>query len=158
MYSPRAETSGKTHTVRITSAGMLTSNRRVNLHFKSILEDFVVTSAAFPATATSSMIFVSDVPRSWTRTSTEVYPIGTDAIVQHLTNLPQLEKLDIRNAKWLSTVNVESLLFDCPILTTINFLGSGDVVDDPNYVVGGTEETMFWAIKGTRKDVAEMFG
>lgn len=93
------------------------------------------------------MIFESDVPRSWTQSSTEVHPIGTDAIIQHLTNLPHLEKLDIRNAKWLSTANVESILLDCPVLTTINFLGSGD---------GGPDETNFWAIKGTRNNLAEM--
>ncbi len=143
-------------TIGISSTAMLMSNRRVNLHFKSVLEDFVVTSTAFPATAASSMVFVSDVPRSWTQSSTEVYPISTDAITQHLTNLPHLEKLDIRNAKWLSTDNVESILFGCAILTTINFLGSGSSVDDPIYVEGGPEARIAWAIKGTRKDVAKI--
>lgn len=142
-------------TIGFPSTSTLISNRRVNLHFKSILEDFVVNSAAYPATATKSMIFVSDVPRSWTQASTEVQPISADAIIQHLTTLPHLEKLDIRNAKWLSVENVKSILMDCPGLMTINFVGSGTVVKDPNRVVGGPEESSPWAIKGSRKDVVE---
>jgi len=101
------------------------------------------------------MVFVSDVPRSWTKASREVQPISTDAIIQYLTNLPHLEKLDIRNAKWLSAENVKSILMDCPGLMTINFVGSGTIAEDPNRVAGGPEESVPWAIKGSRKDVVE---
>jgi len=44
---------------------------------------------------------------------------------------------------------------DCPGLMTINFVGSGTIAEDPNRVVGGPEESVPWAIKGSRKDVVE---
>lgn len=102
------------------------------------------------------MVFVSDLPRSWTEPSREVQPVSTDLIIEHLTRLPYLEQLDIRKAKWLSRDNVELLVLLCPSLVKVDFLGSGNVKDDSPTSGVGHKDSVFWAIKGPKQLLAEL--
>ena len=124
--------------------GMLTIPREVALGVNFFEKDYIIKSSAYIPTALSSMIFVSDVTRSWTHNSTEIELITSDFIIRQLPLLQYLHKIDICDASWLTTENVETILSGCPNLKDINFLGSGNSM-----------ATIPWAIRGSRMEIAE---
>ena len=134
--------------------GMLTIRRQVILDINHLEKDYIIKSPAHLPTALSSVVFVSDIPRSWTHNSAEIEPVTTDSIIRQLPLLPHLETLHIRRAQWLSTKNVETILSGCLMLKHINFLGSGNitVAIDSGAI---TESSDCWAICGSKKKVAK---
>ena len=90
----------------------------------------IKTSAYTPAT-TSSLAFVSDVPKSYTAQSAATKVINTDRMVIQLALLPHLEKLTIRTGRWLSINCIKAVLFICTRHSELNLSGVDTERIDP---------------------------
>ena len=130
----------------------LISDRQLELHLRQLQTDYIIRSPAHPPTASSSMIFASEVSRSWTHNSFETEPCTISTVLQQMTNLPYLETLHIRKAALLTTEHVATILFCCPSLKQVDLSGSGKPTDDPDlWHEVLTEASKFWIIKRIRK-------
>lgn len=133
----------------------LTQPRTLNLTRLKLASDFLLCSPStistrtpttyrtYVPTATTSLLFVSDVPKSWTWRSTDLQPVYTDFVVSHIIPLDHLKELKARHNLWLNTNRVQMLVYEdgCKNLERVDFRGSG-MQKDP-----------IWAVKGSRKDV-----
>ncbi len=68
---------------------------------------------------------------------------GTD-IIMYMTKLPQLETVRVKKGFWLSTELVKRMVDDCSRLQHLNLHESG------------MKQKMPWAIKGTKKEIADI--
>lgn len=118
---------------------ILTTQRKVTLSVTNVVEDWLIRSTVYPPTASSRLIFASDVPFSWTYKSRDVKFIPPYAIVQYLIRLP-VEHLSINKASWLSEFNARELVTGCRELEMTDFRDSG-------------AKGARWAIKGTNHEV-----
>ncbi|CAG8952323.1 hypothetical protein HYFRA_00001068 [Hymenoscyphus fraxineus] len=73
-----------------------TSLKALNLSRLQLAGDFLVLSPLFPPTATTKMVFVSDVPKSWTWASDDLKPVYADDIIRAIVGLSELEVLKAR--------------------------------------------------------------
>lgn len=134
----------------------LTSNRQVKLNFGALTSDDLIESPKYPPTAVSGLLFGSDLARSWTQGSADVESVQPNFLVQHLLNLPKLEKLQIQNAPWLTWQDVRGILWNCPRLRKVDFRQSGKLVRDQASVVSGNTANwgIPWAMKGSSRKCA----
>lgn len=67
-----------------------------------------------------------------------------------------LEKVQIRNAPWLTGEDVLAIVCNCPRLRKVDFRGSGKIMRDQALIISGktAEWEIPWAIKGSRKACA----
>jgi len=124
----------------------LTYSRKVDLSYLSIAADYAIKTSSHPPTAFTSLIFVSDVPKSWTWRPKDLQQVHGKDIVEYMTNLPQLEKVRIKKGFWLSTELVSRMVDECDRLRMLNLRESG------------MKQQMPWAIKGTREEVKKILG
>ncbi|KAI9880315.1 MAG: hypothetical protein M1830_004194 [Pleopsidium flavum] len=118
--------------------------KKLDLSHLSIAADYAIKSSSHPPTASTSLIFVSDVPKSWTWRPMDLQQMyGTD-IIKYMTNLPQLETIRIKKGFWLSTELVKRIVEDCSRLLQLNLSESG------------MKQKMPWAIKGTKKEISDI--
>jgi hypothetical protein len=116
--------------------------KKVNLSRVQIASDFIVASPEHPATADSGLIYVSDVPKSWTWHSSELAPIYADEIVSWLTRLDGLEVVTAKSCLWLTTARVERFLRE-----------SGEKLGKVDFRESGMKKEVRWAVKGKRRAV-----
>ena len=122
----------------------LTCFRKLDLSYLSIAADYAIKTTSHPPTAFTSLIFVSDVPKSWTWRPKDLQQVHGKDIVEYMTNLPQLERVRIKKGFWLSTDLVRQMVEDCGRLRMLNLRESG------------MKQKMPWAIKGTREELKEV--
>lgn len=130
------------------------SNRQLKLNFGSLTNDDLIKSLNYPSDAISGMVFGSDLARSWTQGSADVDSVPPSFLIRHLTSLLKLEKVQIRNAPWLTGEDVQDILWNCPRLQKVDFRDSGKLLKDQALVVSGktAKWEIPWAIKGSKKD------
>ena len=124
----------------------LTGSRKLDLSYLSIAADYAIKTSSHPPTAFTSLIFVSDVPKSWTWRPKDLQQVHGKDIVDYMTNLPQLERVRIKKGFWLSTELVKRMVDECGRLQMLNLRESG------------MKQKMPWAIKGTREKLKEVLG
>ncbi|TAQ91466.1 hypothetical protein B7494_g169 [Chlorociboria aeruginascens] len=118
--------------------------RKVNFSRLQVASDFSILSPAYPASSTTSLIFVSDVPKSWTWRSSELTPIYADEIISWLKGLAELEVMKAKNFLWLNTQRVAVLMSECRALRKVDFRESG------------MQRDVRWAVKGSKEEVARI--
>lgn len=123
----------------------LTFSRKLDLSYLSIAADYAIKASSHPSTAFTSLIFVSDVPKSWTWRPKDLQQVHGRDIIDYMTNLPQLEKVRIKKGFWLSTELVRRMVDECGRLQMLNLRESG------------MKQKMPWAIKGTRGELKAIF-
>ncbi|KAI9713309.1 MAG: hypothetical protein M1812_006668 [Candelaria pacifica] len=116
--------------------------KTIDLSYLSIAADYRINSSAYPATAFTSLIFVSDVPKSWTWAPTETTPLSGADIVDSIIQQPLLESIRIKKGLWLSTELITRIVNDCPRLQRLSLRQSG------------MRQGASWAIKGSKDEVA----
>jgi len=117
---------------------MLTVSRKVILHVDWLVADYLIQSPAYPPTALSSMIFVSEVSGQWEHDNPEIERVTNNAIITQLLNLEHLETLYILDAEWLAKSHMETILLGCPHLKDVNLNGSDrNFFYDEDYEYGG---------------------
>ena len=80
----------------------------------------MIRSAACPPTALLDLVFVSDVPKSWTDTEL----INTNGIIQQPIRLSYLEKATIQTSQWLSIDSIKTIFCNCPRLKYLTASGA----------------------------------
>lgn len=118
--------------------------RKIDMSYLSLAADYAILPSSKAPTAFTKLIFVSDVPKSWTWRTTEIQSISGTNIVESIVKLPQLESIRIKKGVWLSTDLITTLVRRCPKLETVNFKGSG------------MAQGMKWAIKGSRDELRQI--
>ena len=114
------------------------------MSYLSLAADYAIVPSSKAPTAFTKLIFVSDVPKSWTWHANEIHPISGTNIAESIVKLPQLESLRIKKGIWLSTDLVTILVRRCSKLEKVNFKGSGMM------------QGMKWAIKGSRDELLQI--
>lgn len=142
------------------STRLLTFNRRIKLNFAALASDDLIESLSYPSNAISGLVFGSDLARSWTQGSADVESVQPNFLVTHLTSLLQLEKIQIRNAPWLTEEDVQGILQSCPRLKQVDFRDSGKLTRDQALVVSAKTARweIPWACKGSREFLAGRIG
>lgn len=124
--------------------------RVVNLSRCQLADDHLVQDVDYPPNAWTGLIYVSDVPKSWTSKSwtwksDELRPVYNMHVVEQLVKLEHLETIIAANWVGLSTGMVREL---------VN-LGQGSL-EKVDFMGSGLEKEKAWAIKGSRKEVKEI--
>ncbi|KAK9478089.1 hypothetical protein V1514DRAFT_332190 [Lipomyces japonicus] len=114
--------------------------QHINLSYLPLAADYLVTSKKYVPTAFSSLLFVSDVPKSYTwheDETTQVY--SHRELVAALLELTELRSLKLRNLVWINK-DVVSRIVNMPTLplSYIDCRGCGMTRSNP------------WAIEGDR--------
>ncbi|KAI9848630.1 MAG: hypothetical protein M1838_000469 [Thelocarpon superellum] len=117
--------------------------RKLDLSYLTLTADYAITSSAHRPTAFTSLIFVSDVPKSWTWRATEIRSVKVTDLVEAMVRLPRLECLRIKKGLWLTSDLVTRLVSTSPSLHKANFRGSG------------LGSGLSWAIKGGRQEILD---
>ena len=135
---------------------LLTSNRTLKLSFGALTNDDLIESPNCPSNAVSGLVFGSDLARSWTQGSADVESVQPNFLIRHLPALLKLEKVQIQHAPWLTGEDVQSILWDCPRLSEVDFRHSGKLLRDQALVVSGkaAKWVIPWAIKGGKDNCA----
>ena len=156
MYLLRAPKLGDAPGPFPSQSNLLIPNRRFKLDFGGLTNDDLIKSLKYPTDTISNMVFGSDLARSWTQGSADVESVQPDFLVRHLIKLPRLEKVQIRNAPWLSGDDVQTILWNCARLLKVDFRDSGKLMRDQALVISGNSAKweIPWAIKGSRKKCA----
>ena len=118
--------------------------RHVDFSNVSISPDYAIESPTYVPSSFTSLIFVSDVPKSWTWKGGELKQVYTADVIQCFMLLPQLQSLRIKKACWLSSQDVETIVKHCPQLQHVDFRESG------------MKQNMHWARRGRKVDVANI--
>jgi hypothetical protein len=142
--------------------------RHLNLSKLQLASDFVVQSPSIsrpsskqvtspnfyvcePEQSKATITFVSDVPKSWTWTYSELIPIYTDQILGLICQMTELESITAQHAVWLSTRRVKRLMKDARRngpgmkgLTKLDFRNSG------------LHKGLGWAIEASRDEIEEI--
>lgn len=113
--------------------------------------DFLVLSKLFPPTASTNLIFVSDVPKSWTWANDDLKPFYADDIVRVIVKLNELEVLKARACTWLTTLRVEKLMVEASRGEEWQE-GEGGL-RKVDFRESGMQKDVRWAVEGTREDV-----
>ena len=94
--------------------------------------------------------------RTWTQGSADVESVQPNFLIRHLTTLLKLEKVQIRNAPWLTGEDVLEILCNCHSLREVDFRDSGKIMRDQALISSGktAKWEIPWAIKGSRKACA----
>lgn len=131
-------------------------NRRIKLNFACLINDDLIESPRYPSDSISGMVFGSDLARSWTQGSADVESVQPNFLIRHLTRLVKLERIQIRNAPWLTEQDVRVMLYNCPSLKKVDFRDSGKLMRDQALVVSGKTARweIPWAMRGSRKECA----
>ncbi|KAG0647912.1 F-box [Hyphodiscus hymeniophilus] len=134
--------------------------RKLDLTSLKLASDFLIASPydtnhshaieheIYKANSTSGLLFVSDVPNSWSWSSTELQPLYLDFIISHLVQLEHLETFNARNALWVTKQRVKRILGmvpgeqGCPALKQADFRDAGIM-----------EKNACWARKGTADEL-----
>ena len=142
------------------STPLLTLNRQLKLNFAALSSDDLIESLNYPSNAISGLVFGSDLARSWTQGSADVESVQPNFLITHLTSLLQLEKIQIRNAPWLTEEDVLGILQNCPRLEQVDFRDSGKLTRDQALVVSAKTAhwEIPWACKGSRDFLARRIG
>ena len=138
---------------------VLISNRQLKLNFGSLTSDDLIESPNYPSSAISGLLFGSDLARSWTQSSADVESVQPNFLIRHLSSLLKLEKVQIRNAPWLTGKGVQKILWNCPSLKNVDFRDSGKLMGGQTSVILGktVQRKVPWAIKGSRSNVRMLF-
>lgn len=133
--------------------------RQLKLNFGGLTSDDLIESLNYPSSATSGMVFGSDIARSWTQGSADVESVQPNYLIRHFSSLLKLEKVEIRNAPWLTGEDVQEVLWNCPKLKKVDFRDSGKLMRGQALVVSGktVKWEIPWAMKGSRKECAATF-
>ncbi|RDL38526.1 uncharacterized protein BP5553_02866 [Venustampulla echinocandica] len=116
--------------------------RKLNLSRVQLAADFLVSNPLFKPTATQGLLFVSDVPKSWTWASSDLQPVYAEEVVRWVCRLVELESLNARACLWLTTVRVEKLMSSAQnSLKRVDFRESG------------MQKEVRWALKGNKSEV-----
>ncbi|KAI9812100.1 MAG: hypothetical protein M1832_000611 [Thelocarpon impressellum] len=115
--------------------------KKIDLSYLTLAPDYAVKSSSHPPSAFTSLIYVSDIPKSWTWRPSELEALSGTDIVEAMIKLPRLESVRIKKGLWLSTNLVTRLVRDCPRLATVNFRSSG------------MGPGLKWAVKSSRAEV-----
>ncbi|KAK3167133.1 hypothetical protein OEA41_010259 [Lepraria neglecta] len=133
---------------------------QIDLHIEYLEEDFLIRSAACPPTALSDLVFVSDVPKSWTAQSADTELISTNGIIQQPMRLSYLEKATIQTSQWLSIDSIKTILCNCPRLKHLT-LSDADAKRTNSQVFVNKEifsrDGNYWAFCGDGKGLWEWF-
>ena len=122
-------------------------------------DDYELNSSKYPPTASSSMIFESDVPASWTHRSAETSIIKFDRIIEYVTRLQHLEKITMRTVVGLSMAHIVGLVTRGSKLTELELSDSGYKSTHKleillsGLVTTGNECT--WSLKATKSELTE---
>ncbi|KAI9702093.1 MAG: hypothetical protein M1836_001437 [Candelina mexicana] len=116
--------------------------KTIDLSYLSIAADYRISTPIYPPTTFTSLIFVSDVPKSWTWAQNETKPLSGTDIVDSITRQPLLEKLRIKKGLWLSTELITRIVDECPRLQRLSLRESG------------MRQGACWAIKGSKDEIA----
>lgn len=116
-------------------------HREIDLSYVSLADDYrLPPSLKYPLTAHTGLLFVSDVPKSWTwRDTDNLTKIPLHKITQDIAQLPLLEKIRIRGSYWLGAEDVKIILDDSKTLQRVDFRGSGMGIGLPWAVEGVAE-------------------
>jgi hypothetical protein len=112
--------------------------QKLNLSRLQLAADFLVAS---PATS-KGLLFVSDVPKSWTWTSSELVAVGADEVVRWVCGLGELGALKARGCVWLTTVRVGRLMEN-----------AGEALLKVDFRESGMQKDARWAVRGSRGEV-----
>ena len=122
-------------------------------------DDYELNSSKYPPTASSSMIFESDVPASWTHGSAETSIIKFDRVIEHVTRLQHLEKLTMRTVVGLSMAHIVGFITRGSQFTELELSASGYKSNHKleillsGLVTIGNEYT--WSLKATKSELRE---
>lgn len=132
------------------------SNRKVKLNIGGLTNDDLIGSLKYPCNAVSGMLFGSDLARSGTQGSADVDSVQPNSLVRHLTSLLKLEKVQIRNAPWLTGEDVQGILWNCACLKKVDFRDSGKPMRDHALAIStkALKWELPWAMKGSREECA----
>lgn len=158
MFSQRAVILGSAPKLFI-STDLLISDRQLKLNYRALTSDDLIKSPNYPYCTISSMVFGSDLARSWTQNSADVESVQPEFLIRHLPSLLKLEKVQIQNAPWLTGEAVQDILQNCPRVRIVDFRQSGKMTRDQSLVVW--ERTakweIPWAMRGSREECAATF-
>ncbi|KAH8820405.1 hypothetical protein F5884DRAFT_47442 [Xylogone sp. PMI_703] len=118
--------------------------RKVNLSRVQVATDFRVQHESHPPTAFTGLIFVSDVPKSWTWRANELTTVFANEIIFWLMKLEYLETLIARNSLWLTTAGVSLIMTQCQSLKYVDFTASGMAMN------------VRWATEGSKSEVEKI--
>ena len=135
---------------------MLMSSRQFKLDFEALTSDDLIKSLRYLPSPLSGMLFSSDLARSWTQGSADVESVQPSFLIRHLTNLPNLERVRIQNAPWLTEEDVEGIVWGCPRLMDVDFRHCGRRMRDQDLLISGkaAKWEFPWAMKGSREQCA----
>jgi hypothetical protein len=114
------------------------------MSYLSLAADYAIAPSSKTPTAFTKLIFVSDVPKSYTWHPSEIQSISGANIAESIVKLPQLESIRIKKGTWLSTELVTILVRRCPKLEKVNFKESGMM------------QGMKWAIRGSKDELLDI--
>ncbi|KAI9740362.1 MAG: hypothetical protein M1834_004941 [Cirrosporium novae-zelandiae] len=117
--------------------------REIDLSGLILAEDYAVQGQQcyVPASFTG-LVFVSDIPKSWTWKPYEIQKVYDWAIIDKLTRLPLLEKISIRGSYWVTNDMIRKIKENCGKLRHVDFRESG------------MNSNMKWAIQGMIEDLS----
>ena len=121
-------------------------------------DDYQLNSPTYPPTATSSTIFESDVPASWTFRSAETSIVRFDMIIEIVNRLQLLEKLTIRTVVGLSMAHIVGFITRCSRLKELELSGSGYKNTHVEVLLSGLVtigHDHIWSLKATKSELME---
>lgn len=107
----------------------------------SLADDYhLPPSLKYPLTAYTGLLFVSDVPKSWTwRDTDSLAKISIHELAENTAQLPLLDNIRIRGSYWLCAEDVKIVLYNSKMLQRVDFRGSGMGIGLPWAVEGVAE-------------------
>lgn len=110
----------------------------VDLSSLPLANDYFVNSYRYPPSASSGLVYMSDVVQQYGWTEHEIKQVSTEDIIEAICSLRYLTELHLKSTTWLSTTLVAKLL-ECSASSSVKMLDFRD---------SGLVRDLDWAIQG----------
>lgn len=119
----------------------------IDISFLPLAEDYAVAgSSQYLPTASSGLLFVSDVPKLYTWKPDEIVPVTPADLVVAMLQLRDLRVLKLRKLMWVKRESVVRLVEEGDSLVWLDLTDSG-LVRGARWAVGGSVEELRVALK-----------
>lgn len=119
----------------------------IDISFLPLAEDYAVAgSSQYLPTASSGLLFVSDVPKLYTWKPDEIVPVSPADLVVAMLQLRDLQVLKLRKLMWVKRESVVRLVNENNSLVHLDLTDSG-LVRGARWAIGGSVEELRQTLK-----------
>lgn len=120
----------------------------VDLSSLPLANDYFVNSYRYPPSASSGLVYMSDVVQQYGWAEHEIKQVTTEDIIEAICSLRYLTELHLKSTTWLSTPLVAKLL-DCSSSSSVKILDFRDsgLVRDLDWAIQGDPDTLKKALE-----------